>query len=156
MLEFNATFFIGMFSFIIFMIIMNSILYKPLERIAKERESLISKNHEDAKTANEQRETLKKQHEESVDKSRILAKEIYKKKISEYKVQKENILINAKTLLKRDLAILSARLGGDEREAKLLLKDKITDLASSAASKILGFEVTAQKPDDGLLNSYLE
>lgn len=156
MLEFNATFFIGMFSFIIFMIIMNAVLYKPLERIAKERESLISKNHEEAKTADEQSATLKKQHEESVSKSRILAKEIYEKSISEYKSQKENILANAKNLLKRDLAVLSARLDGDEREAKLLLKDKITDLASSAASKILGFEVTVEKPDDGLLNSYLE
>ena len=33
MLEFNATFFVAMFSFIIFMIMMNAILYKPITRI---------------------------------------------------------------------------------------------------------------------------
>ena len=48
MLEFNATFFVAMFSFIIFMIMMNAILYKPITRIEEERENLISKNYKDA------------------------------------------------------------------------------------------------------------
>ena len=58
MLEFNATFFIAMFSFVVFMIIMNAILYKPLERIVKERQDLIDKNHQKAQTAKEKYDLL--------------------------------------------------------------------------------------------------
>ena len=48
MLEFNATFFVAMFSFIIFMLMMNSILYKPLSKIVEQREGIINGNYSDA------------------------------------------------------------------------------------------------------------
>ena len=148
MLEFNATFLIAMISFIIFMIIMNAVLYKPLARISGEREKLISKNYEDASITDKKNETLKKQYESCIEKSRILAKENFTKKLSGYRIRKENIITSAKNIAKRDLAILNAELNGDEREAKLLLKNKIVNLANCAASKILGFETTIEAPDD--------
>ena len=153
MLEFNATFFVAMFSFIVFMIMMNSILYKPLTKIEEERESLISKNYEDAKVTNEKNENLKRQHESSLEKSRLLAKDNFNKKVSEYKNRKENIIENAKNLSKKDLAVSNAELEGDEREAKLLLKTKILDLANMAASKVLGYETAINEIDEEILNS---
>ena len=89
MLEFNATFFIAMVSFIIFIMIMNAILYKPLERITKERKDFIDKNNEKARVAKEKVETLKDWEKSSIEKAQKTSREMYQKIIREYKDKKE-------------------------------------------------------------------
>jgi len=143
-LEFNATFFVAMFSFIIFMMIMNSILYKPLARIQKERAEIIQKEKDAAKLTEEKTENLKQQQQANIEKSRLIAKDNFNKKVSEYKERKETILSTARDLAKKDLAIANAELEGDEREAKLLLKAQLNDLASAVASKVLGYETKVE------------
>ena len=144
MLEFNATFFVAMFSFIIFMMIMNSILYKPLARIQKERAEIIQKEKDAAKLTEEKTENLKQQQQANIEKSRLIAKDNFNKKVSEYKERKETILSTARDLAKKDLAIANAELEGDAREAKLLLKAQLNDLASAVASKVLGYETKVE------------
>ncbi|MCM1265834.1 MAG: ATP synthase F0 subunit B [Candidatus Gastranaerophilales bacterium] len=153
MLEFNATFFVAMFSFIVFMMMMNSILYKPLTKIEEDRENLISKNYSDAKVTSEKSESLKQQHETNLEKSRNLAKDNFNKKVAGYKDKKDNILESAKNLAKKDLAVMQAELDGDEREAKLLLKSQLKDLANMVASKVLGYETDIKEIDDEIVDS---
>ena len=153
MLEFNATFFVAMFSFIIFMMMMNSILYKPLSKIVAEREELINKNYSDAKITTEKNENLKSQQELHIVKSKKMAKDGFNKKVADYKVQKESIIENAKNLAKKDLAIAQAELEGDEKEAKLLLKAQMTELANMVASKVLGYKTEIKDIDDEIVDS---
>ena len=144
MLEFNATFFVAMFSFIIFMMLMNSILYKPIARIQKERAELIESENNATKITEEKTESLKQQQQANIEKSRIIAKDNFNKKVSEYKERKETILTTAKDLAKKDLAIANAQLEGDEREARLILKSELKSLASTVASKVLGYETEVE------------
>lgn len=153
MLEFNATFFVAMFSFIIFMIMMNAILYKPITRIEEERENLISKNYKDAQLNEEKVLNLETQHASSIETSKVLARENFNKKIANYKSQKDTIIENAKNLSKKDLAISNAELEGDEREANLLLRTKILDLANTVATKVLGYETEIKEIDEDIVNS---
>ena len=88
MLDFNATFFIAMVSFVVFMVIMNAILYKPLERIVKERQDLIDKNHQKAQTAKEKYHVLKQWQESTMMKAQKEASKTYQKILNEYKTQK--------------------------------------------------------------------
>ena len=145
MLEFNATFFVAMFSFIIFMVIMNAILYKPLARIQKERAELILNENEAAKITSEKTEELKKQQSLSIEKSKTIAKENFNKKVSEYKLRKETTLETAKDIAKKDMAIANAKLEGDEREARIILSSQINDLASAVASKVLGYKTEVKE-----------
>ncbi len=147
MLEFNATFFVAMFSFIIFMIIMNAILYKPLARIQKERAEIIRNDNEAARITEEKTENLKQQQKANLEKSRIIAKDNFNRKISEYKERKEIILNTAKNIARKDLAVANAEIEGDEREAALLLKAQLNDLASAVASKVLGYETNVKGSD---------
>ncbi len=153
MLEFNATFFVAMFSFIIFMLMMNSILYKPLTKIEEERENLISKNYSDAKLTSEKTENLKAQQMMNLEKSKNLAKENFNRKVAVYKEKRDNILDSAKNLAKKDFAVAQAELDGDEREAKLLLKTQLKDLANMVASKVLGYQTDIKEIDDEIVNS---
>lgn len=140
MLEFNATFFIAMISFVVFMIIMNAILYKPLERIVKERQDLINKNHLKAKTAQEKYDILKQWQESSMAKAQKSSRETYQKILNEYKNQKETILEFNKNLSRKEIAVASAELEGQVIEAKHELKPEVKVLASIISSKILGYE----------------
>ena len=140
MLEFNATFFIAMFSFVVFMIIMNAILYKPLERIVKERQDLIDKNHQKAQTAKEKYDVLKQWQESSMAKAQKEAGKTYQRILNEYKAQKETMLELNKNLSRKEIAVAAAELDGQVVEAKYELKPEVKTLASIISSKILGYE----------------
>lgn len=147
MLEFNATFLVAMISFIVFMIIMNAILYKPIERIQAERDSIVAKNNDEASTTEEKVEALKAQQKSSLEKSKVLAKDNFNKKVAGYKIQKENILKAAKDSAKRDIDVASAEIEGDEKEARVILKSQINSLASVVATKVLGFETKVEETE---------
>jgi len=141
MLEFNATFFIAMFSFVIFMMIMNAILYKPLERIVKERKDLIDKNYLKSKIAQEKFDILQKWQVSSIEKAQKSSKETYLKIVNEYKSKKEAMLEYGRNISRKEIAIASTELEGEVKEAKHELKPEVKALASIIASKILGYEV---------------
>ena len=139
MLEFNATFFIAMISFVIFMIIMNAILYKPLDRIVRERRDLIDKNNLKAKIAQEKTDILKKWQVSSMEKAQKSSRETYQKILNEYKAKKDAIIENEKTLSRKEIAIAQAETQSEVIEAKHELKEEVNILADIIASKVLGW-----------------
>ncbi len=139
MLEFNATFFIAMISFVIFMIIMNAILYKPLDRIVRERRDLIDKNNLKAKIAQEKTDILKKWQVSSMEKAQKSSRETYQKILNEYKAKKDAIIENEKNLSRKEIAIAQAETQSEVIEAKHELKEEVNILADIIASKVLGW-----------------
>lgn len=73
-MEFNATFFITAISFIVFVFLMNTILYRPLERIVDEREKLISENYEKAKELNSEAKNLLEKKAFEIAQAKVKAK----------------------------------------------------------------------------------
>lgn len=49
MLEFNATFIVAMLSFVVFIMIMNAIFYRPILNIIRKREDYMNTNYEKSK-----------------------------------------------------------------------------------------------------------
>ena len=139
MLEFNATFFIAMISFVVFMIIMNAILYKPLERIVTERKNLIDKNYMKSKIAQEKCDILQKWQTATMEKAQQTSKENYQKIINDYKAQKEAMFEYGRNLSKKEIAVASAQLDGEIITAKHELKSEVDILAGIIASRILGY-----------------
>lgn len=137
MLEFNATFFVAMASFVIFMIIMNAILYKPLERIVKERQDIIDKNNLKSKIADEKCDVLEKWQKSSIEKAQKTSKETYQKILSEYKDQKESILDYNRALSRKEVAIASTELDGQVIGVKRDLESEAEILANIIVDKVL-------------------
>lgn len=156
MLEFNATFFVAMFSFIIFMLMMNSILYKPLSRIVEQRENIIRGNYSDAELTNEKIEDIVAQHKANIKETKALAKEQFNQKLNNYKAQKNEILESAKLLAKKDLAIAQTELAGEEKSAKIVLKSRVLSLANLITSKLLGEDTKITEVSEEELNSCFE
>lgn len=138
MLEFNATFLIAMISFVIFMIIMNTILYKPLERIISQRKNLIDGNNEKSKLADEKCKALVEWQKSSLENAQKASKETYQRIISEYKNKKETLLENEKIISKKEVAIASAELNGEIVNTKHSLEKDVKILANIITEKIIG------------------
>ena len=58
MIEFNATFLVAMLSFVVFIMIMNAIFYRPILNIMRKRDEYINSNYDEAKELSEQAEKL--------------------------------------------------------------------------------------------------
>ena len=54
MIEFNATFLVAMLSFVVFIMIMNAIFYRPILNIMRKRDEYINSNYDEAKELSEQ------------------------------------------------------------------------------------------------------
>ena len=68
-MEFNATFIVSVISFIIFTLLMNEILYKPLSKIIEERENLINDNYENAKASKDHAGAIYADRDEKLSKT---------------------------------------------------------------------------------------
>jgi predicted PurR-regulated permease PerM len=58
MIEFNATFLVAMFSFVLFILIMNAIFYRPILNIIRKREDYIASNTESVQKFEQKAEEL--------------------------------------------------------------------------------------------------
>jgi F-type H+-transporting ATPase subunit b len=142
MLEFNATFLIAMFSFVVFILIMNAIFYKPILNIMRKREEYINTNYEDSKrfddTASEltiARTSKLEQTQEkcrhdvklSVDKAQAKALE----KISQVKEDTKQTIQTKKDELKEQESLIKEEIKNNV----------VKDLASSIVSKLSGSKI---------------
>ena len=134
MIEFNATFIIAMLSFVIFILIMNAIFYQPVLNIIRKREDYIQSNYEDS--ANSEKNA--KQIDEDRDKQiNSVQKEFYTAvnqlqenaagKIKDAKESSKNAILNEKSRLSQEEAVLQQKLQSSVVE----------DLANSITEKLL-------------------
>ena len=80
-MEFNATFLVSAISFIVFTILMNKILYAPLEKIVEERENFISGNYSDAKNAEEKAGSILQEVADKIASARSEARVLQAKRL---------------------------------------------------------------------------
>ena len=96
MLQFNATFLVAMFSFIVFIMIMNKILYKPISKIVNEREGFINSNYAEAKETTEKSENILKERDEKLVQTKTESRKIISDKVQtahkEAKIQTEAVM----------------------------------------------------------------
>ena len=92
MLEFNTTFLVCMASFVIFLLMINAILYEPLAHVVHQRKRYIEANYKEANEVKESTEKIINWREEKLQKSKEVAKEVYTKVITEFKLKKDTLI----------------------------------------------------------------
>lgn len=102
-MEFNATFLISAISFIVFVIIMNFIFYKPIEKIVNERQAFVDENFDEAKKNNLNSQKIIAEHDEKIDEANSEGKMIIVQKSDEAKKQKSAMILNAKEKSSNDI-----------------------------------------------------
>lgn len=135
-MEFNATFLITAISFITFTILMNVILYRPLEKIVEERKELIEKNYSDSESAKlETKSILEKKAQELAlakaearDSVTSKLKKDYDEsaeKLREGKIESVRYISEQKEKLKSESEMTEANLSENIKQYAQMIKDKL-------------------------------
>lgn len=137
-MEFNATFIVAAISFIVFTIIMNAIFYKPLQKIVSEREKFIDETNKEAKLHRENSESILRDKERKVEKTKNDAKKLIVDKADEVKAKKAALAAEAQQKAVQVIGNAKNELQKSQNEAQAVLSAESKNLALDISSKILG------------------
>lgn len=157
MIEFNATFIVAMLSFVLFILIMNSIFYNPILSIIRKRDEYINSNYSEAKTLKDTAQSLNEEREIKLNQTKENCRQNLMSVVD--KVQSD---AGQKIKIARDHSKAAIQTGKDnvhakEEEVKNKIKTEvINDLASSIVSKITGIQTVVDSSDDATLTKIME
>ena len=154
-MEFNGTFLASIVSFLVFVFLMNKILYAPMEKIVRERQSFIDDNFNSADENYKKADGLEHQREERLVGAKDEARTKYNDSISGYKAQKGEIVKQAQEESNNELAQAYEQLNNVSNETKEGLKGRMTDLANDIVEKVLGYRSNVQGFDNDEVNKIL-
>ncbi len=154
-MEFNATFLVTIISFIVFVYLMNKILYSPIQKIVTEREDFVNSNLKDAETNNDKAKALSEDRDNKISNARNDARLVYIDSLNGYKKQKDDYIHNTQEDVNNELNSAYQGLENLSNETKEGLKGKMTDLANDIVEKMLGYRSEVPYFDNDKVNKIL-
>ena len=154
-MEFNATFLATIISFIVFVFLMNKILYAPVLNIMSERKAFINGNYKAAEDNNAKSDALIQEKEEKLADAKEDARNKYNETLSDFKSQKVEIVADAQNSAKDKLEQSKVDLENLSNDVKQGLKSSMTDLANDIVEKVIGYRSEVEGFNDEAVNSIL-
>ena len=151
-MEFNGTFFAAIISFLIFVFVMNKLLYEPVRRIVNERNNFINGNYQAANENNTKADEMSADRDKKIIDAKEDAHTKYNEILNGYKEQKNNIIKDAQNKSHEDLEYAYADLNNVSNQAKENLKLRMCELANDIVEKILGYHSEVQEIDNDKVN----
>ncbi len=155
MLQFNATFLVAMMSFILFIIIMNKILYEPIGKVVAEREDFINKTNEEAEQLNGQAEKIETERVEKLSNADRDAKKVVSDSVENANKKSKEMTDEAKKQSSNEILSAKNELNNQAEQTKELLKGDIKSLAENISQKILGEYTSIDNIDNELVNKVI-
>lgn len=155
MLEFNATIVIAIISFVVFMFLMNMILYKPMLEIVEKRRQLLDNNKEEAELNNQKADELATEKEQKLEEARFNSRKIIADILDEAKGEKAGIIAIAQQNAHECLNDTKAQLDDEAHHLKNAVKQDVVDIAQTIVTKVTGREIAITNVDDNKLNEVM-
>jgi len=156
LLEFDGTFIFALVSFIIFVILMNLILYRPILKIMNERQKFFDKNDDTVLKSKQKAADILKQKDEEILGAKLEASDILSKNKEELKNRKESILLDKKDEIKEKTAKFTENLHNEKNHAKAQLKHEVSEFVKLSVSKILNSEINDINVSEEDVNRVME
>lgn len=156
MFEFNATFLIAMVSFVLFIIIMNKILYEPILSVINERQDYIDKNNNAALDSKNMTKSILDDKEKKLNDAAIASKKLISERVIQENNNSATLTEDARIKSVSDIDSAKKDLQNEVEQAKKALKNSVKDLAENISSKILGENITIDTFDDELIDRELK
>ena len=156
-MEFNGTFLVTIITFVVFVFLMNRILYAPILSIMEERKSVIDGNYKVAEDNKIRADGLLEEKEERLSVAKDNARIAYNDVVDGFKSQKSNMINNAQSSAQNELERSNIELKNVSDEVKNALKGSMTDLANDIVEKVIGYRSEVQDYDfnDDAVNKVL-
>lgn len=154
-MEFNGTFLVTIISFVLFVFVMNKILYEPINNIVAQRREFVDENMRTADINHKKANEISAQKEEKLKGARNDARNKYSDAVVDFKNKKNDILKNAQCDADNELMQTYENLNNLSNEAKEGLKGRMTDLANDIVEKMIGYRSEVQGFDNDAVNRIL-
>lgn len=146
MIEFNATFLVAMLSFVVFIMIMNAIFYRPILNIMRKRDEYINSNYDEAKELSEQAEKLDIKKAETIQQTQNECRIEIKNVVENAQGLASKNVQDARTEVKNEIQLKKDSLVRESEALEGVLKSSVvTDLASSITSKFMSKDLAVNK-----------
>mgnify|MGYP004541826757 FL=1 len=155
-MEFNATFIVSAISFIIFVVLMNIILYTPLQNIVEERKRTVDNNYNEANANSEKSTALIKDRADKILKAGQDAKSVINAKSNDANLKRDEITQSAKDEAQQNLEANRVYFTNATQEAKEVLKSDVVGLAQSISDKFLGSDEKIIGVDNELIEKIMQ
>ena len=155
-MEFNATFIVAFISFIIFIIIMNQILYKPINDIIQKRQNLIDKNYNDANKNIEKSKAILQDRLDKLQNARNRARQEASLAIDKVKSEKENREKEFKQKLETKVEQEINALNNEKQNAINTLKGDVINLAQIISDKFIEAPERIENIDNGQIEKIMQ
>ena len=148
-------FLVTIISFVLFVFVMNKILYEPINNIVAQRREFVDENLRTADINHKKANEISAQKEEKLKGARNDARNKYSDAVVDFKNKKNDILKNAQCDADNELMQTYENLNNLSNEAKEGLKGRMTDLANDIVEKMIGYRSEVQGFDNDAVNRIL-
>jgi len=144
LLEFNATLLAQIFHFVVLLIFLRVVAYKPIAKLLKERQDYIANNVAAAEEERAQAEKLKQQYLADLQKAREEAQGILAQATRAAELQAQEIIAAAREEANRVKESALADIQREREKAVRELRDQVAALSVLVAGKIIGRTITPE------------
>ena len=156
MIELNGTSIVLAISFVIFVILLNFLFYKPMKKVMEERAKYIQDNKDDAETNNSKTQKLIEEKDAKILEAKRQSFE-HLNEINLNVKEKLDIAINgAKAEFKQKTDKQFADLKLEKEEVLNSMKGEIAQISSKISSKVLGKETVIANVSDEIIEKALK
>lgn len=128
-------------NFIILLVILNKMLYKPLAKIISERREAIEGSHDRAKSLEADIEEKMQRYQQQLSEAKIAANAERSELKKTATAEETKILSDAQGKATTRLQAIKSQVGDEAAAASKTLKNEAESLAGQIATKILGREL---------------
>ncbi len=151
-MEFNATFIVAFISFVIFILIMNFILYQPIYKIVSKRKQMIDDNYEIAKTNSSKSKVLLSKREDKLIEAKASSRQKYSKAFEDANSIRNEKITEAKKEARNSLEENKTKAQEETNQVIEPLRNEVINLAQLISDKILKNHEEMENID----NQYIE
>lgn len=141
MIQINFTLLVQLVNFLVLLVILNAILYKPILAKMREREARIKSDRDRAGELDQTVQDQERQHEEELAKARQTAAQEKASLVAEAKKSEAEILDKARNEATGIVEEMKESIAKEVDAVRSTLKAEMTPLAESITEKILGRSV---------------
>lgn len=137
-MEINATILISAISFLVFIFIMNKILYKPVLEIMEKRQNYIDANKNEADEHRQKAQQLLADKDAKIADAQRKSRDIVASKANALKEEKSKVLKDTKDSVSNYFSEQKQNLAHQKEDASHNMKYDVADLANRLTTKLMG------------------
>jgi len=125
-------------NFLIFMVLIDKFLFKPLLSLTEKREAELNDHYRETEKIKRKAEKLLKEYEEILNEARSKSKAIIAEAVNEAKSVREELIRSAQEEAKKRIESAKAEIWGTFEKEKEKIEAEIGKIADAIVEKILG------------------